>query len=81
MYHHGCNDANLLAVALGEVTQILLRTKNLVVHERLEDRQTFAGCLRGETVELSDESEVLLWRIEVDEEASVDRPFVLQQRP
>lgn len=70
---HGADDANLLAVTLRELPQVFLRAENLAVHERLVLLQTVVERLLAEAVDPGDETEILLGRVEVDEEAAIDK--------
>ena len=71
--HHGTDDTYLLAVAFREILQILTRTENLAVHQWGIFFQTLLQRLFGNVVDLGYEGEILLGRVEIDQEMLVDK--------
>ena len=68
---HRADDADLLAVAVGEVVEKLPGSQDLPAHQRLEVLQPQLDFGLGNPIHLADEAEVLLRRIEIDEERGI----------
>ena len=69
---HRSDNANLLSVALREITEILLGSHDFIVHKALKLRQSLLQGLIVDVIDISDEIEVFLRGEEVDEESAVD---------
>ena len=73
MDEHSANDTYLLAVALAEVMEELASAQDFVVHQGSKGLQTLVDRRLRNAIEATDEGEILLGRIEVDEEATVHK--------
>lgn len=70
--NHRSNDANLLAVALRKITEILLGSHDFIVHKALKLSQSLLQGFIVNVINISYEIEVFLRGEEVDEESTVD---------
>ena len=68
---HRADDADLLAVAVGEVVEQLPGSQDLPAHQRLEVLQPQLDFGLGNPIHFADEAEVLLRRIEIDQERGI----------
>lgn len=69
---HRSDNANLLSVALREITEILLGSHDFIVHKALKLRQSLLQDLIVDVIDISNEIEVFLRGEEIDEESAVD---------